>query len=47
MDRRDGSIPSPKQLESSLNKLQEGPALYMDYLMLTFGAAAIAGLLMR
>jgi hypothetical protein len=41
MDGRDGSIASPKELEASLNKLQEGPPLYMDYLMLTFGAAAI------
>jgi hypothetical protein len=41
MDGSDGSIAAPKQLEASLKKLQEGPPLYMDYLMLTFGAAAI------
>jgi hypothetical protein len=32
---------SPKQLEASLHKLQEGPPLYMDYLMLAFSAVTI------
>jgi hypothetical protein len=35
---RTGSL---KQLEASLKKLQEGPALHMDYLMLSFAALTI------
>ena len=41
LDLEDRISGSPKRLEASLQKLQEGPPLYMDYLMLAFSAVTI------
>ena len=41
LDPEDRIIGSPKRLEASLQKLQEGPTLCMDYLMLAFSAVTI------
>jgi hypothetical protein len=41
LDLADRASGSPKQLEASLKKLQEGPPLFMDYLMLAFSAVTV------